>query len=511
MLLRRLKIIYTFIVFLLVFSYIQYDPLGLVTRERYDYFSENIVLCSMMHNAQTGQGTEGVGLGLYWPVDTCRRSYSDSMLGIVLKKRDLSEITDASWDGGISKTAPVFLVDRSVYNFQRFKPGRDVYFPDGSRRSILSVLAGAEYLNVQIDGGIIPLDAMKKIKDRFGPVSEDPYLIYTSQIGASAYIGNFLQEITGWTDVNRYRSVQVALTSAVLTLLLIVLFAEFGFIPALAFAIALFLSPWWLDFSKNLYWNSWVWMVPLLIVCRWLSGDLQNNSRNAVCFVIYAVGIFLKSAFGYEYLSTIVLMSVLPVVYVGFRDRESLITVFWRLVIIGLGSMVGFAMSLLVHASLRADTLSEGMKGILVDVSRRTYATGEAVQEALGNGLPLLDIVAKYFGVFYQPIIVGMHQPFYKVLIAIVVFSLIVMFACKGKARSLSFAVLASIAAPLSWIFLAKGHAAMHLHLNPVLWDLPVVPVAVLMVAFAVQQAVVNLYDFNRKRNERKECVSFSV
>jgi hypothetical protein len=61
--------------------------------------------------------------------------------------------------------------------------------------------------------------------------------------------------------------------------------------------------------------------------------------------------------------------------------------------------------------------------------------------------------------------------------------------ADRRKLRTLAFAYLASLAAPLSWFILAKAHAYAHQPLDFILWHVPTVPVGGAMAALAVSQA----------------------
>lgn len=324
------------------------------------------------------------------------------------------------------------------------------------------------------------------------------YIAYTAQLGGQGFLFSTLYKFTGIQDVQTYRLINSAIFSAIFTALITFVLLEFGTASALAVGGLLVVSPWLLAISSNLYWVTWTWYLPLLVVGYFFSRE--NKSFTERCtpqlLALYFIAVAIKAACGYEYLSTIILASLVPVVFFGIKVGVPVRNIMWQQTKIGLTGCASFLVVLCIHANLRADSFSEGIKGILSDVERRTYASGEAVSATLGNGASVFDVIEKYFGVFLHPIIVLIDRPFYQILVPPVLAALCLI-ASKGiKEKAIGWAFMFSISAPLSWFILAKGHSFAHIHINPVLWDVPTLPLGVLCITLLIVNSIKSSYKF---------------
>ncbi|WP_144404128.1 hypothetical protein [Caballeronia cordobensis] len=137
----------------------------------------------------------------------------------------------------------------------------------------------------------------------------------------------------------------------------------------------------------------------------------------------------------------------------------------------------------IAHALLLSPRFSEGLAIVKSKVIVRTFPTDDP---SLGYGASSLDVLGKYFGVLLQPIFVGVEKPFYWTLIALSLAAAALICTKSAKNRALGVAFFVSIAAPLSWFVLAKGHSFVHPFLNPVLWNVPTVLLGLVCVATLV-------------------------
>ena len=60
-----------------------------------------------------------------------------------------------------------------------------------------------------------------------------------------------------------------------------------------------------------------------------------------------------------------------------------------------------------------------------------------------------------------------------------IIYSFDIFFLSK---KSFKFLFLTSLLAPLSWFIMAKGHSAIHLHINFVLWYITFIPCGMLLI-----------------------------
>lgn len=462
------------VVFATCFFAFFFDPFQLINRDRFDYFSEEIVECSMLNAGAEGwPGT--LGLGVYLPKEQCRARFKDSSITRV-SSSDLSNLTDDNWQHGLSRYAPIFLVPRTYWNMRRYMPGERLEFPDGTVRAVTETSISNLYVTVHLDG---PIDGVfdRDFKvDNLPPPGE--FIRYGSQIGGPGFLFSLLHRSFGQHDVNFYRGFNIALLSLCIAFVSYLLAIEFGMLEALTLPAISVLSPWLINVAGNLYWMAWTWYLPtmltLWIVSQRGGEPLSTRFGLRACAAYFAV-VALRCTCGYEYLPSILITSFLPIVYVWVRDRFPAADAIKAVFKVGVSGCVAFGAVLVAHAYLRAGSLITGIQQIASDVSRRTYASGIAVQESLGNGASLVDVLKLYFGKLFQPIIVGVTAPFYATLAVLAIFS-IALLAAGGKRKALGVAFFISILSPISWIIAAKGHSFVHPHINAVLWDFPTVP-----------------------------------
>lgn len=463
----------------------------------------------MLHTQAVGW-RDRLGLGVYLPKKACRDRFRDGSITQVVRS-NLAELTDPNWERGLSRFSPSFIVPTSYWNIRRYMPGERLEFPDGSVRAVVEASISNSYVTVRVDGPI-----QNAFSSAFAPDSRPPagdFIRYDSQIGGPGFVFGGLYRIFKKHDVHFYRGFNIALLSLCIAVVGYFIAFEFGIIAATSLCIAALFSPWLVNAAGNLYWMAWTWFLPaVLVLCLASQSQLETLSDRfgrkacAACFAVMA----LKCACGYEYLPSIMITSFLPIVYFWVRDRLPAMDAIRTIFKIGISGCAAFGAVLLAHAYLRAGSISSGIQAIASDVTRRTYASGGAVQESLGNGASLFEVVGLYFGRLFQPIIAGVTQPFYVTLAVLAVFA-ILLTAEKGKHRALGAVFIVSILSPMSWVIAAKGHAFVHPHINAVLWDLPTVLLGVVCAMVALTKCATLVHQLVISHEGRGSKPSLSV
>lgn len=478
----------TLLAFIVFAFYLHKDPFSVINQGLFDRYSEGYVVCTIIRDSTDPQpGRMRLGLGVYPDKPACYSQFDDSSFK-TFSAKEAYDYTDANWNAGIARAFSGFMVKSTALNYIKYAPGSKLRFPNGSVQTILDLSVNPLYINVRLDGPVLS-DALLSPAAPSPLVKIDaPFHAYGSQIGVPGFLFSGLFKAIGNRDLNLYRALNTTALAAALAIVIAFAFVEFGLSAALFLSIGLMFSPWLMGFSGNMYWMPWTWYVPLALTCLVMSTEHPFARRVGwkACSA-YAVAIAIKAACGYEYMSTVMLASMVPVVYAGLRNAASLQRVFIAIVKLGLSGMVGFTAILLIHAKILGGTVANGMSGIHEDMARRTYAAG-AGDAMLGNGSPLMDVLRKYFGNLLQPMIAGVDAPFYAVLAVLSVAALVLLFSADRRHQALSACFFLSILAPMSWFVLAKGHSFVHYFLNPVLWDLPTVPVGLVCLGVCVER-----------------------
>ncbi|MDP1363231.1 hypothetical protein, partial [Klebsiella variicola] len=84
---------------------------------------------------------------------------------------------------------------------------------------------------------------------------------------------------------------------------------HYGRAEAIVFAVGVITSTWLIVVSRNLYWVSWTWFLPMLVNGLLLLNRPISPKRWKLVYVAAAVTLLVKSLCGYEYLTSIVIMA----------------------------------------------------------------------------------------------------------------------------------------------------------------------------------------------------------
>jgi hypothetical protein len=348
-----------------------------------------------------------------------------------------------------------------------------------------------------------------------------PFYVYRSHTGAQCYLFVLLDTLFHPNDVDPFHALNSLLAAAVLGALVVWARAEFGWAVAVSLLVAMVLSRWLIVFGRNLYWMSWTWWLPMIAVSV-VFNRYRHGTRRFYTILFLSTGllVFMKCSAGYEFTPTILIAAATPALYYGLKVGRRWKSIVGDIVGIGCAGAAGFLAAVFLHALLLGPSLSGGFASIWSDARRRTYGSPSDFGPEFRQSLEVspLVVVNEYlwkdhetnapFGIVSTPATGGHVSPFVRYqsrltsslsrdLAAITYGRFLLLFAASGLAapclwrttiwdRSLGALLAAaafSVAAPISWFVLAKGHSWIHTHINFVLWHVPFVNLAVVFMA----------------------------
>lgn len=293
---------------------------------------------------------------------------------------------------------------------------------------------------------------------------------YKSQVGIQGKIFSFMFNKMH-IPIEQLNNICALLTAIVLVAICYLLYEKYGTMFSVVFYIVFLLSPWIVDFARNLYWVEFLWFIPLLLCLL-----LDKTKNKGVFLPLIFIAVFLKCLCGYEYLSTILLTSItffiLDFILVKEKRKQIFITVFE----IGCICIFAFILAICLHALIRGDgNLINGINTIYKeDVLRRTMGNNTELFEdqrvKASIEASYTSVYLKYFQ-FYTDIIYCI--PGYMFVIIVIISLVIIMYnVLSEKENSNRDAIIYLIffISTSSWHILAKAHSYIHLHMNYVLW-----------------------------------------
>ena len=397
------------------------------------------------------------------------------------------DLNDSNWNHGIGTFDAVFLLSRANvaklgYASNELKPNQKIRFPNGEIRVVTKVELNDQFLQVYYSGEKLqgtqfgfpnPIEVLESKNYVFDG--------YKSQYGFQGIVFSWLHRTAGAIATVEWMQFLSATLCALVVVLLcreyqISFSASYGYI----FLICMIGSPWIVSVARSLYWVPALWFLPAL-VAMWLYRCPIHLKLRRFLYVLYFLAIFFKSLTGYEYLSTIVIFSLVIFLVDPFRpDSRYRIASSIKIVsILFILSLIGFILALLVHASIRADSILQGLKitleGDAIKYTRLPEMTGNISR---GVAMPLADVLNNYILEWTTPVVFWVeHKLIYPMLIYLAIFSVGFQYFSSNVARHRDAALIFVTAlAPLSWLILMKGHSVIHVHLNYVLWYFGFIP-----------------------------------
>lgn len=321
--------------------------------------------------------------------------------------------------------------------------------------------------------------------------------IYQAQLGLQGFIAGALDAVIPLSNadtINLLYFLNSLLMSLIILLFAFWAYREFNLLSAIFIVLSFFLSHWMTISARNLYWAIWTICLPF-VVQLWLYGKTKRPSV-WIFSILAVVTIFIRTACGFEYISSILISLLIPSFYYGLKERWPIKSFIAKFLAIGAGGLSGFLLSLFLNI-LQRTAYNGGIESALTGLSfNATKYSSDAVVQLdpilktvhtyLSNGHPmvlgftmagvlllfLVGIALTYASRKYSPLIASTHS----------------------KLQPLWLAALLSLLGPLSWIVLAGGHAQVHTHINYILWFFPCIPMCLALLGAAIGYLLTDLW-----------------
>lgn len=319
----------------------------------------------------------------------------------------------------------------------------------------------------------------------------EKYIPYKSQSGGHAILYSIIQSIVPGSNYFKLKVIKTL--NALLTALCIVLFIGWvyrnnGFGCSIITGTLLLLSPWLNNFSHNLWWSFWNFYVPFLSALLLLEYYYNNPKKYSFwgLGLVFFFAILIKCIFsGFEYITTILLSAICPLVYYAIYDNKSAIDFIKTSFLAGLSMIVAIITAiviLILQIASVSGSINDGIQHILYSfIKRSTISESMAHESLIGNTLS--DIFFKYLGgnAFGLGFLPSSFKITFGLLILIIFICSIITYLLDKKEtnkakktnNTLIITTFFSLICPFSWLIIFKQHAAAHPHIDYIIWYIP--------------------------------------
>lgn len=403
-----------------------------------------------------------------------------------LKSREMTYKTDDNWLEGYSRTESAIVVNSNIYSKNVAMVGNCILFENGEVYQINKIEDKDSQIVIYLNAGKAlscakngSLDKAQFFDSNMQLLAKGKITAYKSQYGLNGkifrHMARYLDDEQEIATLNLFCCI---LTAVVFMSIVLLIFVKYNIAMAGCFFTVFWLSPWVVNFARNLYWVEFTWYIPMLVglFCSW---KIENRKCRIISYTATFMSIFIKCLCGYEYISTIMiaLIGFLLVDLIKFifeKDKNKCKLLLRTIIIIGMIALMGFMAAICVHAPLKGNgSMITGIKNIFEqDVLRRT--AGGNLNDFSEEYWPsfnasIWETYSKYFH-FKTEIITGISGNIFPLLCVVpLCIFLFDYFKKKIHIEEVGMYVVFFLTA-ISWFCLAKGHSFVHTHMNYVLW-----------------------------------------
>ena len=330
-------------------------------------------------------------------------------------------------------------------------------------------------------------------------LSFEKFSTYNSQPGGQGMIFSLLDRLIPLSPQTKLRLFYIltALLSAIaLTAIISWLYEEFGGWVALFVIGSAVLSQWLTVFGKNLWWSLWAFYLPMIVVLYDLKHNRVPANRQFIRFgILIFIAVSIKCFInGYEYITTTLIMMLVPFVYYVILDKWSRHQCLKWTLAAGLGSGVAIFLSFIMlcfQIGAAKDGFMDGVAHIIWSFGKRTYGEAENFPPVYAASLEAgtIGVVFTYMnGIFFdlnnylsqRNTFVSnflLKIRYYYLIVLFIAMSALLLWRGNAERRHHYIALICatwfSILAPLSWFVIFKAHSYIHTHMSFLLWQMP--------------------------------------
>jgi len=359
----------------------------------------------------------------------------------------------------------------------------------------------------------------------------EEYRPYRTQIGGQGILLSLLDRnlpLSSRWKINFFHFLSASLSALLLSCIVLWFSLEFGLVVAIIVVITTIFSQWLVLFGRNLWWSLWAFYLPMTVFLFYLRSVKLDSSRYMIhlfllSFTVWAIKCLMN---GYEFITTVVIMFFVPVIYYALAYRIKMKLFLQWIVFSTAGMALAVFLSLFVlciQISNVDGSLQDGVNHIEYSFLKRSHGNPESFPDIykqslksnfstvfmtyfkgeyfnLNNLFPhhaerISNKIAKirYSGIIYMTLIVSVFLP--------VMNAFLFKNVDKAKENALLFVTWFSLLAPISWLYLFKAHSYIHTHLNFILWQMPFTLFAFALFGITVRTFV--LFLTHNKENEK--------
>jgi hypothetical protein len=343
------------------------------------------------------------------------------------------------------------------------------------------------------------------------------YWAYGSNPGFEGVVFSLFDRLTNFApliNIKIFRGAVSFASALTLALFSLWILGEFGWTAAVLTILSIVLSALLTLLGGNIYWNLWAFYLPLL-VCTFLlavsapKGLYPASKIHAALFFFMLIKILFT---GFEFITTAVIMPIVPFVYYAVRDGWGWKPFFKRMLWLGatlFAAVLAGLVILSVQLAVLTGNISGSLNYIVSTFNRRSFGDPQNYSGIYADAMraSVVSVIWDYLNLR------AFTLPFLAVPVTYLQLTLFfgvmtILFWVLKYIRpallanrvglALVMATWFALSAPLSWYILFKAHSYIHTRLDPSVWQMPFTLFGFALCGFVLSNYVALIFQTGR-------------
>jgi hypothetical protein len=316
------------------------------------------------------------------------------------------------------------------------------------------------------------------------------YGIYKSHPAMQAMIFSLISRVSGTPFT--FNLITAMLLAAMLTSWLIWISKYFGLLSGMLTTAGLLFLPWLIIMGDNIYLMLGIIFLPMVAITWAL--EKQWNKLLILSFAAFLAECLVT---GPQFIFSAIVMSIIPVIFYGVKDKWELKKIWRNILAIAFGSILAISCSLvfLMAQISSVSSLKEGIGHVIQTTGSRAH--GDPTNYAGKVKLSLESSMGAVLDTYLDITAIQLWNVSisYRLLTLCILFTSLVALIIYRQTKNKNLLALVittwcSVFGPLAWFIIAKGHSAEHVFLNSIVWHMPFVLFGLALVSVTFTETI---------------------
>ena len=320
-------------------------------------------------------------------------------------------------------------------------------------------------------------------------LSFQTYWAKNSHPGFQGIFFSILDRISPFSPSNNlrlFRMLTSGLFAMTLTSFILWFYQNLGWLSAFFVFGSILLSQWMTLFGRNLFFVSWIFYLPMLVLLFRLQSDKNGEqlSSKQLFWLVFSFTLFKCLFNGYDFILPTLGMLASTIIFYGVLDKWNKDKFIRRSIIVVIAALTAILVSVMIlsfQIMYATGSFQGGVNYISEAINRRLFSSDpnlpsiyEKASQARLWSILKIYLEESYFN--------KLHVPYFAIIIFFAIVSAIYLISNKIKPghpnqTSKGFALIAttwfSLLSPLGWYIIFKSVAYFHTHMNYLPWHMP--------------------------------------